>query len=45
MKVVCSTCDKEFGGEIDLKVMGKCAGQVYFVEKWSKRQALKFSIS
>ena len=28
-----------------LKVMGKCVDQVYFVEKWSKRQELKFSIS
>ena len=25
--------------------MGKCVDQVYFVEKWSKRQKLKFSIS
>ena len=28
-----------------LKVVGKCVDQVYFVEKWSKRQELKFSIS
>ena len=28
-----------------LKVMGKCADQVYFEEKWSKRQELKISIS
>ena len=25
--------------------MGKCADQVYFVEKWSKGQELKFLIS
>ena len=25
--------------------MGKCVDQVYFVEKWSTRQELKFSIS
>ena len=25
--------------------MGKCVGQVYFMEKWSKRQGLKFAIS
>ena len=25
--------------------MGKCVDQVYFVEKWSKLQELKFSIS
>ena len=28
-----------------LKVIGKCVNQVYFVEKWSKWQELKFSIS
>ena len=25
--------------------MRKCVGQVYFMEKWSKRQRLKFPIS
>ena len=28
-----------------LKAVRKCVDQVYFVEKWSKRQELKFSIS
>ena len=25
--------------------MGKCLDQVYFIEKWSKRQGLKIAIS